>query len=185
MRLQIEALVRLGRADEATTLLNHYAPALGGAFEYSALQYVITASRGESHLLQSDFLLLLRRPLTLAEFDRICALLIASGDRQSLPRLRRHFQNPTLADAGRAYAAFWIASLVCGDQESVDFAARELQRTEKFTVPSAKKIDFLAEDPNNPIGVRTLLNTVPLMRETIFSLVAESAERRLLVKPRR
>lgn len=184
MRVQIEALARLGRPDEATTLLNHYAPALGGAFEYSALQYVITVSRGASHLVQSDFLLLLRRPLSLAEFDRICALLVASGDRESLPRLRRHFRNPVLAGSGLAYAEFWMAALVCGDQESVEFAAREVLRVEKHALPAGKKIDFLSEDPTNPVGVRTLLNTVPLMRETIFALVAESAERRWLAKPR-
>ncbi|MBI3886860.1 MAG: hypothetical protein HY302_14200 [Opitutae bacterium] len=182
-RTQIETLAGLGRPDEATILLNHYAPALGGGFEVAALQYLITASRGDSPLTQSDFLLLLRRPLTVPQADRICALLIATGDRASLRRLRSFFQQPSLANEGRAYTALWVAALVCGDADTAEFAAAGALRTLQLKLPAVAKIDFLTNAPGNPAGVKALLNTVPLLRDTIFALVAESAERRLRAKP--
>ena len=185
MRTQIEILAQFGRPDEATVLLNHYTPALGGAFEVAALQYLITASRGESQFTRSDFLLMLRRPLTVAQVDRICALLIATGDRGSLRRLRTFFNQPALVGEGWAYTSLWVAALACGDPETVEFAAAGALSTRNLKLPVATKIEYLAKDPGNPAGVKSLLNTVPLMRETIFALAAESAERRLLVKPRK
>jgi hypothetical protein len=177
LRLQVEALARLGATSEATQLLNHYARTLG-LFEQAALQYYITAQSGQLDFRLSDFRLMLRRPLNPREFDRACALLIRTGDQNSLRLLPEFLGFDPLKSSPESATALWTAALVLKEQDVARRAAARLAELRRTDLPAINSINFLTLNPADPRSVPYLINVVRLPRETIYALVAESARRR-------
>ena len=173
LRLQIEALARLGAGAEATQLLNHYAKTFG-PFEQSALQYYVTALNDHGDLARSDFRVMLRRPLSPREFDRACALLIRTGDRDSLRLLPGLLWLDTLQSNPEAAAALWVAGLTLGEKSVTARAAGKLAELHRTEIPAIEAINFLSVNPADNRSVPYLVKIIRLPRETIYALVAEA-----------
>lgn len=172
----IQAMARLGALDAAQMRLYAHGHEIA-EFDRVYLQYLITWQRGDRELAHGDFRALLpfaREPLLL---DRICGLLIATKDAAALRQLWAEVQRHpvemrsrlALLTAARVGGAVDLARTIAAQ---LGWSATEL---EKVTTP----LNFLANRPDDPTGLRFLLATAELPRETILALVAESVRQRL------
>lgn len=176
VRRQVEWLARLGRAGEAGVVLNRHA-ALLGQFEVAALRYHIDVVSGDRDAARADFIGLLRGPLTAAQADRLCGLVIMARDGASLRRAPGFFAlEPLVADV-RAQAAFWVAALVC-ETGSLEAGARA--RYEKASggalLPDVTEMDFRKQNPADRGSPSFIASYVPLPRETIYAMIAAGVE---------
>jgi hypothetical protein len=148
-------------------------------FDRAYLQYLITWQRGDRELAQGDFRALLpfgRDPVLL---DRICGLLIATRDHTALGQLWAETQR--FPSEARSRFALLITARVGGSFDLARAIATQLGWKESDRERVAAPLNFLANRPDDPTGLRFLLATTDLPRETILALVAESVRQRLAV----
>ncbi len=178
MRCQVEWLANWGRADEAGLALNRYARVLG-AFEAAALRYHIDRVSGNRDAAQANFVGLLREgPLSVAQADRLCALVIAGRDAASLRRTPGLFAlEPVRSDAS-AQAAFWVAALASKAPSALVAGARARYEVAAGgeALPLITELDFRKQNATDPQSPWFVASFVPLPRETIYALIAAGAE---------
>ncbi|MBX3749213.1 MAG: hypothetical protein KF897_03910 [Opitutaceae bacterium] len=174
----IQAMVRMNAIEPAQLSLYAHGHEIA-EFDRAYLQYLITWQRGDRELAHGDFRALLpfaRDPLLV---DRICGLLIATRDQAALGQLwaevQKHPREP------QALVALLTAARVGGDFARVRAIATRLGWNESDREKMAAPLDFLANRPDDPKGLRFLLATTDLPRETILALVAASVRERLAV----
>lgn len=176
VRRQVEWLARLGRAGEAGVVLNRHAATLG-AFETAALRCEIDQASGDRDARRADFLGLLKAPLTSAQADRLCGLVIVSRDGASLRRTPGFFALAPLKDDERSQAAFWAAALACGEQSLAAVArTRYAAATGGGSLPEVDRLDFGKKNPGERTSPLFIASYVPLPRETIYALVGAMAD---------
>lgn len=176
VRRQIEWLARLGRPGEAGLVLNRHAAMLG-EFEAAALRYHIDMVSGDRDAARANFIGLLRGPLTPAQADRLCSLVIGARDGASLRRTPGFFALEPLNAHGLSQAAFWVAALAC-DTPSLAEGARK--RYEAATgggmLPAVTTLDFHKRNPADHESPLFIASFVPLPRETIYALIGAGAD---------
>lgn len=146
-------------------------------FDRCYLQYQITWQRGDRELAAADFRSVLpfaRDPLLL---DRICAVLIATKDQPAVRQLWAEVENEPVDR--RSLLALLTTARINGLPDLVDAIAAKLGVAAADRARFARPIDLLANRPDDPSGLRFLLATTDLPRETILALVAESVRQRL------
>lgn len=172
----IQGMVRLNAVEEAQLRLYARGHEMT-EFDRAYLQYLITWQRGDRELAHGDFRALLpfaRDPLLL---DRICGLLIATRDHHALAQLGSEVQRHP--NEMRSRLALVTAARVSGASELARTMAKQLGWAEGDLGKVATPVNFLANRPDDPTGLRFLLATTDLPRETILALVAESVRQRL------
>lgn len=174
----IQAMVRLNAFESAQLRLYAHGHEIA-EFDRAYLQYLITWQRGDRELAHGDFRALLpfaRDPVLL---DRICGLLIATHDRGALTQLWAEVQRHPAEMRSRL--ALLTAARVSGVSDLAQTMARQLGWSEGDLGKVAAPVNLLANRPDDPTGLRFLLATTDLPRETILALVAESVRQRLAV----
>lgn len=174
----LQAMIRLGAIDAAQLSLYTHGHEIA-EFERAYLQYRFTWQRGDRELAEGDFRGLLpfaRDPLLV---DRICGLLIETKDRRAVTQLWDEVRKQPAEPRSRL--AVLTAARVAGATEVVPAVASALGWAASDQAKVAQPIDFLANRPDDPAGLRFLLATTELPRETILSLVAESVRQRFAV----
>lgn len=172
----VQEMVRLGAGDAAQLSLYSHGHQIA-EFDRAFLQYLVTWQRGDRELAEGDFRSLLpfaRDPLLT---DRICGLLIETKDRRAVAQLWQELQKQPADQLSRL--AVLTAARVVGATDVVPAVATALGWSATDQAKVAQPIDFLANRPDDPTGLRFLLATTELPRETILSLVAESVRQRL------
>ena len=175
----ITAMVDLGAAPQAVQSLYSRARNVP-TFERAYLQYLISARTSEGALRETDFLPLLRFVYNNANFDRICALLIRTRDTASLERLWKAISPAIRTRDGRAaLTAIWATARVCHREDIATAASEQSLQLGLSRLGQTGKFDFLSNRADDPAGLRLVLATRELPRETILALVAESVTQRL------
>jgi len=172
----LQAMARLQAFDAAQLRLYTHGHALA-EFDRCYLQYQITWQRGDRELAAADFRSVLpfaRDPLLL---DRICAVLIATKDQPAVRQLWAEVENEPVDR--RSLLALLTTARINGLPDLVDTIAAKLGVAAADRARFARPIDLLANRPDDPSGLRFLLATTDLPRETILALVAESVRQRL------
>lgn len=174
----VQAMARLNATEAAQLNLFAHGHEIA-EFDRAYLQYLITWQRGDRELAQGDFRALLpfvRDPLLL---DRICGLLIATRDQQALDHLWAAVQQ--YPSEPRSRFALLTAVRIGGTSALARVIATQLGAAADDLERLVAPLDLLANRPDDPTGLRFLLATTDLPRETILALVAESVRQRLAV----
>jgi hypothetical protein len=166
---QIERLAELGAAGDAQALLDRVGPVLG-RFEHLRLQVIVAGGAGDAWGRRAAFAALLRLPLTLAQAERLAALLIAHPSAE----LFREFAGRVRADATLARelgdATPWVTALACGLPEEAE-SWRAAMGARDAGPQAIRAIDFKQRDVLRPDTALHLINTVSLPREVILALM--------------
>ena len=176
LRRQVEWLARLGRPGEAGVALNRHAAKMG-KFEVAALRYHLDVVSGDRDAARADFIGLLQGPLTLAQADRLCGLVIMAQDWASLRRAPGFFALEPLNAHAPTQAAFWVAALAC-KAPSLMAGARARYETASggMVLPVVTELDFRKQNPADRESPLFIASYVPLPRETIYALIAAGAD---------
>jgi hypothetical protein len=178
MRRQIEWLARMGRADEAGVELIRNAGRLGG-FEVAALRYSVDTISGRADEARADFIGMLRAPLSPAEADRLCGLVIFARDGASLRRAPGVFALEPLNTDAPAQAAFWVAALAGGSPELARGARmRFATAAGGGELPPVETLDFRRQKTDDPHSPFFIASYVALPRETIYAMIGAMADDR-------
>ena len=176
VRRQVEWLARLGRAGEAGVALNRHVATLG-KFEAATLRYYIDMVSGDRDAARADFIGVLQWPLTPAQADRLCSLVIMARDGASLRRMPGFFALEPLNAQAPAQAAFWVAALACKAPLLMDGArVRYAAASGGATLPDVTALDFRKQNPADRESPLFIVSYVPLPRETIYALIAAGAD---------
>lgn len=170
----LEELAAKGEVHAARNSLNRHARELP-PFERFRLHYLITCATGDAQMMQVDFVPFLNTVLALGSYDRICAALIQTKDAASFDRLWEKVR-PFLSSRSdsRTLACFWITARVLG-RHDVSSALSDLRRRSGLSpFPADGSVDFMSNRAADPAGLRVVLATVELPRETLLALVAEA-----------
>jgi hypothetical protein len=168
----IEALLTLNQTDMAAYLLDLNRGVVSG-FEAAVLRYRITVAAGDRALAESDFLAVIKHPLMPDQADRAVAAVIEANDQASLRRLWGQLQRGLPAYGRPVLAAVWVAALRSGEAGIMREAAARWAGGGGGQLP---QMDTLP-----PAGLRVILSTVELPRETVFALVAAEIKSRATV----
>jgi len=172
----VQAMVRMNAIEPAQMSLYTHGHEIA-EFDRAYLQYLITWQRGDRELAHGDFRALrpfARDPVLL---DRICGLLVATRDNAAIAQLwtdvQQHPRDP------RSQLALLTTARASGDLRLVREIATRLGWPEGDRERVARPLDLLANRPDDPAGLRFLIATTELPRETILALVAASVRQRL------
>ncbi|MDF3058787.1 MAG: hypothetical protein K0R17_3002 [Rariglobus sp.] len=176
VRCQVEWLARLGRAGEAGLVLNRHAATLA-EFERAALRYSIDIAAGDRDAARANFIGLLREPLTRAQADRLCGLVITARDGASLRRTPGFFALEPLKGDASTQAAFWVAALACREPALVAGARERYERASGGVVlPVMTELDFRKQSPTDRESPLFIASVVGLPRETVYALIGAGAD---------
>ena len=176
-RLQVEWLAKWGATSEAGVALNRGA-AEGDAFERAALRYYVDVASGDLLSARANFVGLLRGgPLTLAQADRLCSLVVRSRDGASLRRTPGFFALEPLKNDPPAQAAFWVAALACKEPGLVAGARERYEEAVGgVALPVVRELDFRNQNTADRESPLFIASFVRLPRETMYALIEESAK---------
>ncbi|MDI1335597.1 MAG: hypothetical protein PSU94_05370 [Lacunisphaera sp.] len=170
---QLSLLLHLRQPDAAQRLLGLYAVALP-ATEQSLMAYATGKVAGEDMLARLDLAIAMRLPDSAYRTARLASVLIDYPDRAAF----QQFDQFLTSDAGRLAkadpVALWAAALACGEPREADYWAAEAKARTGLLLPPIRRINYdsqLFEDPASPAY---LVNSLPLGREIIYSLVQQT-----------
>jgi hypothetical protein len=133
-----------------------------------ALQYWLEMFAGDPVFARTCFRRLLEEPLGPSETDWLVAVLVRAPDRECFAALDQKLRGP-LRDPSLA-GALWVAALVCGDRDAVQFWSEQFTVLNHVAAPDVPRLDFTSLSPRRAGSVPAVLNALVLPRETIFAL---------------